>query len=527
MLKYEEANTRMRMIHKLVWGIVIILTTLMVVAQDDSPPLTQTYTEPTSGITVDFPDGWINFTNEFEQDGPELSILLINSESALQVSEEVQLGDMLIQIAPTSLLNAIVGGLEFDDAWSTLIENGVFSERDDIVDIDNYNSKARFGYGFTSGYASIRGLIELDDGVYTFVQAITHPDTLDEALPIFFAIGGNLTYTGTTFNTLFASTQAFQNEARTFAFSYPENSDWIAYEEDDIAVVTNAGSIEDFTADDGQYLIIVSAVPSDEADSSALMTGMLAGLIQNIAFPLPPLMFKADGSEVESLGNLEGLVGKSVGDGFSVQTAILAKIENLPEFLVSAEGQATRKIEVGIDLVAIVSVYGSAGDEIVVNEIIDLVASSLRVPINLSSVGVSDIQLTETADATQLTVKHPEGWETFVRGSFNVEGIPPGGNDSIRLIMSGRRLEQGETVEESLRSFVQLFGYQVFDTIKLDDGRIAYIGTNVDLTEAVIEVEYEEKYVISMSFLPANPDDYMLGLPIALAILESIELKID
>lgn len=500
---------------------LIFFTVSIAYTQDD---LSQSYKQTESGITVLFPKDWVNMTEEIGVD--DGSIILINSRDALQSTQAVQPDDILVQIASPSLLDAFVGGLSFDDAWSVLIENDIFSDGDS-VDYEDSGNHIRLQASSIEDYANISGIVELDEGIFTVFLGTAHPDNMDEAELILANIMANLEYSTTIYNTLFTLTQPYQSEDETYAFSYPGGPDWIVYEQDDVAVVTNAESIEGFSGAEGEYLIVFSTVPAEEADEIALTTGMMFGVIQEIAFALTPLMTKANGQEVDTLGKLEGLVGLSVGVDFSMQTAIIAPEDQLPIFTANSGGQDPLRIAYDNGLATIMTVYGAVGEEDNLIQIIEFMVQSLRIPVDLSTIEVSDIDLPVTSDGTILFINHPEDWDTYVRGGFNVEGIPPGATDAVRLIVSGVSLEPGQTVEESLREFIVLFGYEIFDTIELSDGRIAYLGTDTNLTEAVIEVIYKDDFIVSMSFLPSNPDDYLVSLPVALAILESIELKID
>jgi hypothetical protein len=487
----------------------------------DIPALTETYTDPTSGITVNFPSDWEVPAGGATNDGV---IPLTYTPQPLENLNAIQPGEMGIEIIPPLTMDPLLGGMDFENAWVTLA-NQMSADADDFVDVTEYASHGRFHTLQIEQYSLTVGLIELQEGTFALMLASNHPDRSDEVLPLFYAIGGNLTLTETVANTLFAKTQAFQDEASTFEFQYSAAEDWAAYEEEGIGVASNAGRIEDFTGEAGQFLIVVSAVPASDADESALMAGMLMGVAQNMVVAMPPMLMKPDGAEVETLGKLEGLEGKSLGDDFWSATAIVGQPGTLPALSISTDNQSSQLIETNAELVAIVVVYGAAGEEETIDQILQLVASSLRVPVNLSAITPSDIPLTETIVNAPLVVHHPADWETFVRGGFNVVGATPEMADAMRLIMSARRLEAGETAEEALHSFLELFGYEVFDSIELTDGRTAYIGTPFTLGEAVLAVEYGDGIVITMSYLPNNPDDFMIGLPIALAILEGVEIQ--
>jgi len=327
----------------------------------------------------------------------------------------------------------------------------------------------------------------------------------------------------TVANTLFTKTLTFKNEAETFAFIYSAADDWTAYEKNGIAVATNAGSIEKFSAAKGQYLIVISAVPSEKADQSALIGALLP--VQNFAIPLPPILINPDGTENTKSGTLDGLIGKQAGTDVAVATALVGQQGVLPDISIGTDTQSSTNITTEEELVAIIKVFGPSGEEESVKQMLELVALSLHVPIDLSVVKPSTTKLTERGEEGALSVQYPAGWDSFFRGGFNVVGKPKEASDSIRLIISGRQLDKGETVEDALHSFVELFNYDTFDNIILSDGRKAYIGAPFKLTEAVLEVGYGKDLVITMSYLPTNPEDFMVGLPTALAILESIKLN--
>jgi hypothetical protein len=428
-----------------------------------------------------------------------------------------------VEVIPPKQIEALTGGADFEEAWGKVLERTP-GDPTEAVDVDKYASHGRYLTAQLEQYTIMVGMIELQKQVYALFLATTHPDTVDEALPIYYAIGGSLTLTETIANTIFSETQTFKNKDESIAFTLPSAKGWMAYEKGGVLVATNAGSVSKFKAAKDTYLIVISAVPSDKADQTSLFGAMLP--LQNFDLPLPPILIQADGTESKNAETLDGLKGKQAGDGVSVATVLVGPQGILPDVSISMSGstQSSSNVTTDEDLVAIIKVYGPSGKDEDVNQIADLVAHSLHVPIDLSNVKPSTIKLTETSGEPPLTVNYPSGWDAFFRGGFNVVGKPKGASDSIRLIMSGRTLEKGETVEDALHSFVALFNYETFDTIKLKDGRTVYIGAPAKLTEAVLEVSYGKNEVVTMSYLPNSPDDFMVGLPLALSILESIKL---
>ena len=507
------------MLKKLGLTLLLFLITSVAFAQNKAPKLTQTYTDPISGLTVNYPADWTAIPIGQTNDG---GIKLTNQDPNVIIQDVIKPGELGIEVVPPKQVEGLFGVADFDEAWSKLLERTPGNPAD-AVDVDQYASHARYLTAQLEQYTITIGMVELKKGVYTLFLATTHPDSVAEALPIYYAIGGSLSLTETVANTLFAQTQTFKSADETFAFVYSAADEWQAYEKDGIAVATNAGSIAKFSAAKGEYLIVISAVPSQKADQTALIGALLP--IQNFVIPLPPILIKPDGTESQNSEALEGLVGKQAGSDVAVAIAVVGQRDNLPEMSISGNSQTSRNIVTDQDLVAIIKVYGPPGKEEAVGQMLELVAHSLYVPIDLSSSKPSSIKLTEAGEDPPLTVHYPKGWDSFFRGGFNVVGTPKGAADSIRLIMSGRQLQKGETVEEALHTFVEFFNYAIFDTITLSDGRTVHIGATSKLTEAVLEVGYGKNLVITMSFLPTNPDDFMVGLPIALAILESIELN--
>ncbi|MBA3871731.1 MAG: hypothetical protein H0X30_21500 [Anaerolineae bacterium] len=507
------------MIKKLCITLLLCLISSVVLAQNKVPKLTETFTDPISGLTVKYPSDWSAApSGESSVGGLKLS----NHEFSGAGQQAVQPGEMDIEVVPPKQLDGLVGGAAFEEAWSAITER-LPGNPDEAVDVDQFASHGRYLTSQTEQYIITAGMVELKKGTYALFIATTHPDTVDEALPIYYAIGGSLSLTETVANTLFAKTQTFKNKAETAAFIYPADDKWTAYEKGGIAVATNAGSIAKFSAKKGQYLIVVSAVASDKADQTALFSALLP--TQNFAIPLPPILINPDGSDNTSGEALGGLVGKQAGKDVAIATAIVGPQDALPQVSIGSDTQSTTQIATDQELVAIIRVFGPAGEEKSVSEMLDLVAHSLHVPVDLSSVKPSTVKLTEKGEEGPLSVQYPSGWDSFFRGGFNVVGTPKGAKGDIRLIMSGRKLDQGETVESALHKFVELFNYDTFDTMKLSDGRTVYIGAPFNLTEAVLEVNYGKGLVITMSYLPTNPEDFMVGLPDALAILESIKLN--
>ncbi len=508
------------MMKKLVTTLCLLLLSSVVFAQTKDPLLTETAVDPVSGLTAQYPSDWYNIPLQSNEQG---GLKLANQAPNTLSQGAIKPGEMGVEIIPPQQLVALVGDGDFEDAWGIIAERAP-GEPDDVVDVEDYPSRARFLTSAVEDYTISVGLVELDEGVYALLLGTTHPDTVEEALPIYYAIAGNLSITTTITNTIFANTLTFTNEAETLALAYPDASDWTAYEDGSSVVITNTRSLEDFSADKGEYLIVVNATSADKADQSALFGAMLP--LENFAFPIPPFLINADGSENTDGATLEGLVGKQAGDDVAVAAAIVAPESLLPGVSISGGSQMNSSITTEANLVAMIKVYGAPGEEDAVQEILNIVAHSLHVPLDLSDVEPSSIDLSETLVEGQITIHYPEGWDSYLRGGINVAGIPEGTTDSVRLIMSARNLEAGESAEDALHSFVAMFGYDTFDTLTLTDGRTVYIGAPFQLNEAVLAVEYNENIVITMSLLPNNPDDFMKGLPIALAILEAFEIDL-